>query len=317
MYGRVVILLDGSKLAERAVPHAAEIIRSYDSSVSLLSVVPLASSRASYVSAGVRGVPSPADVQRERLRIERSLRAYLDGLACRLDDVAREVEVAVRVGRPADAILDFVRQKNADLVIVSSHGRSGIGGWVFGSVADRVLRGTSCPVLLVRGGTEAERATYRHILVPLDGSPLAEQVLPHVRSLVRPDETKIHLVSVVTSGFGDRALSLMTSSPPGLQIATAALDRLEAHFQSYLRAVAAGLRVERAKVQTAVRRGSPAREILSYAADADVDLVAMTTHGLSGLSRWVFGSVADKVLQGSVCPVLLVRSVPDNTEAGR
>jgi nucleotide-binding universal stress UspA family protein len=217
------------------------------------------------------------------------------------------VQVCVRFGRPADEILAFTGEIAGDLIAMSTHGRSGITRWVFGSVAERVLRGAMCPVLLVRAEQAQRQAAYRCIVVPLDGSELAEQILPHVKALIRPNTTRIYLVSILTTGLGDRTVALLTSYPPGLRLATTALHHAEIQLRSYLRSVAATLREQGAVVNVAVRRGPPADEILAYAAEVEADLISMTTHGLSGTSRWVYGNVAGKVLQGAHSPVLLVR----------
>ena len=212
----------------------------------------------------------------------------------------------MRFGRPADEILAFAGELGADLIAMSTHGRSGISRWVFGSVVDRVLRGATCPVLLVRAGTQ-RRSEYQRILVPLDGSELAEQVLPYVKALIHPNHTRVFLVSVLTTGLGDRTVALLTSYPPGLRLATTALHYAEIQLRGYLRSVAAALREQGAVVHVAVRRGPPAEEILAYAAEVEADLIGMTTHGLSNVSRWVYGNVAGKVLQGAHSPVLVIR----------
>jgi nucleotide-binding universal stress UspA family protein len=151
------------------------------------------------------------------------------------------------------------------------------------------------------------QAMYRRILVPLDGSELAEQILPHVSTLIHPNYTRIFLVSVLANGLSDRTVTLLTSSPPGLQISTTALPKAEVQLTAYLRSVAAVLRERGATVHTAVRRGSPAEEILAHATEIEANLISMTAHGLSGVSRWVYGNVAGKVLHGANCPILLVR----------
>ncbi len=311
MYRKVIIPLDGSELAEGVLPHVAELIRGRDSQVYLLSVNPM-----------MRGVaPTLVDLRpkgEERQRAEQELREYLRAVASRLEPVAAGVEVSVCFGRPADEILTFVGEVGADLIAMSTHGRSGISRWVFGSVADRVLRGATCPVLLVRAGRTQLQTVYQRILVPLDGSELAEQVLPYVKALVRPIQTspleggsrgvtRVFLVSVLTTGLGDRTVALLTSYPPGLRLATTALHHAEIQLRSYLRSVAAALRDQGAVVHIAVRQGLPADEILAYAAKVEADLICMTTHGFSGTSRWVYGNVAGKVLQGAHSPMLLVR----------
>ncbi len=161
-----------------------------------------------------------------------------------------------------------------------------------------------------QGEPPVEPASHRRILVPLDGSALAECVLPHVRGLIRPGQTQIHLLSVLTTGLGDRTVALLTSYPPGLRLSTTALARARAQIAVYLRGVAARLREHGASVRQEVREGNPAEEVLSCAKEIQADLIVMNAHGLSGVSRWVYGSVAGRVLRGAPCPVLLVRARP-------
>jgi nucleotide-binding universal stress UspA family protein len=153
MYRKIVVLLDGSELAEQVLPHVAEIIRGRDSEVHLLSVSPVV----------VPAVPTVVDIYpvyvtadflaaeaAERERIGRELREYLEGVAERLRPLAAGVQTTVRFGQPAEEILRYAEEIGADLIAMCTHGRSGISRWVYGSVADKVLRGASCPVLLVR-----------------------------------------------------------------------------------------------------------------------------------------------------------------------
>ncbi|RLC68014.1 MAG: hypothetical protein DRI48_00715 [Chloroflexi bacterium] len=314
MYRNVVVLLDGSELAERVLPHVTQVIRDRGSRVHLLSVLPLTKG----IAPTVIDVHLPSvHVEQERAHVEQELTDYLRTVAGGLESVAADVQTAVRFGRPADEILAFVAEVDADLIAMSTHGRSGITRWVFGSVADRVLRGATCPVLLVQAAHAQLEAAYRRVLVPLDGSELAEQVIPYVKALIRPDRTfplgeereafHVFLVTVLTTGLADHTVALMTSYPPGMQLATTALHQAEVQMRSYLRSVAAVLRERGAVVHVAVQQGAPADEILAYAAQIEADLISMTTHGFSGPSRWVYGNVAGKVLQGAHCPVLLVR----------
>jgi len=161
---------------------------------------------------------------------------------------------------------------------------------------------------------DPDRVAHRSILVPLDGSELAECVLPHLRVLVRPGQTQAHLLSVLTTGLGDRTVALLTTYPPGLQLSATALARAQVELRAYLQTVAARVREWGATVRYEVREGNPAEEILRYVEEKGIDLILMSTHGLSGFSRWVYGSVADRVLRGAPCPVLLVRPQPPERE---
>jgi len=304
MYRKVVVPLDGSELAQGVLPHVTEVIRDRGSQIYLLSVAPPVkggtptAADAHHPSSGAQGQRQPA---------EQGWMEYLQAMAERIEPTAAAVQVDVCFGRPADEILAFVDRVDADLIAMSTHGLSGIGRWVFGSVAARVLRGATCPVLLVWPNQAQRRIAYQNILVPLDGSTLAEQVLPYVKALIRPNHTRVFLIRVLKTGVRERAMALLTSYPPGLQLATTVLHHAEMQLQHYLRSVAAVLREQGAVVHTVVRRGSPADEILAYADEVGADLIGMTTHGLSGMSRWVYGNVAGKVLQGTHTPVLLVR----------
>jgi len=153
MYDRIVVLLDGSELAEQVLPHVAEIARGRGSELHLLSIIP---TTVPMVAAGVDAYPLRMSAEllaletMERERVEDELDAYLREVAERLADVAASTRVVTRFGRPAEEILQYAEEVGADLIAMSTHGRSGISRWVYGSVADKVLRGAHCPVLLVR-----------------------------------------------------------------------------------------------------------------------------------------------------------------------
>ena len=151
----------------------------------------------------------------------------------------------------------------------------------------------------------------RRILIPLDGSQLAEQVLPHVKALVECRGAEIHLLSVAPV-IDNVAASVMLYPlyvyREQLADEDAERKRIETELTNYLSGVARGLEQAGAQVRCAVHFGSPAEEILSYASEHKIELIAMCTHGRSGLARWAYGSVADRVLRVSTCPVLLVRA---------
>jgi nucleotide-binding universal stress UspA family protein len=308
MYSKIVVPLDGSELAEGVLPHVVEVFRGRRSHICLLTVA-----QAARITASVLPdlLSSFDNTREEKQRVEQELTSYLETVAGKIESVTTEVQASVRFGRPADEILAFAGEVGADLIAMSTHGRSGISRWVLGSVTDRVLHGAMCPVLIVHAQPQQIHPTYQHILVPLDGSELAEQVLPHVSALIRPNYTRVYLISVLANGFSDRTITLLTSSPPGLQLSTTALSKAEVQLTAYMRSVAAALREKGATVHTIVKHGSPAEEILNHAAEVNADLIGMTAHGLSGVSRWVYGNVASKVIQGSYCSVLLVRPQSD------
>jgi nucleotide-binding universal stress UspA family protein len=152
----------------------------------------------------------------------------------------------------------------------------------------------------------------RRILIPLDGSQLAEQVLLHIKALIECQGAEIHLLSVAPV-IDNMAASVMLYPlyvyREQLADEDAERKRIETELTNYLLGISRDLEQAGASARCVVRFGSPADEILSYASEHKIELIAMCTHGRSGLARWAYGSVADRVLRASSCPVLLVRAV--------
>jgi len=149
---------------------------------------------------------------------------------------------------------------------------------------------------------------YKKILVPLDGSKLAECALPHVEELAKCCDTeKVILISVTERVQGYRAFD-DPSQPLGQRLAPEAYGKLEKQAQSYLDRIAKAMEAKGIKVGTEVLLGNPAEEIVIYAKDPGCDIIVMSSHGRSGPSRWAYGSVTDRVFRGSPVPVLMVRA---------
>lgn len=149
---------------------------------------------------------------------------------------------------------------------------------------------------------------YKKILVPLDGSKLAECALPHVEELARGCGTEeVILVSVTERVPGYRAYD-DPSRPSGQRLIPEAAGKKEKPAERYLGRIAKAMKAKGIKVDTEVLLGDPAEEIVSYAKDPGCDIIIMASHGRSGPSRWAYGSVADKVFRASCVPVLMVRA---------
>jgi nucleotide-binding universal stress UspA family protein len=149
---------------------------------------------------------------------------------------------------------------------------------------------------------------YRKILIPLDGSKLAESALTHVEELAKcSDETKVILVSITERIQGYRAFE-EPAQPLGQRLVPEAYGKKQRQAQRYLDRIAKAMEAKGIKVDTEVLLGDPAEEIVIYAKHPGCDLIVMSSHGRSGISRWTHGSVADKVFKGSPVPVLMVRA---------
>lgn len=263
MLSRILIPLDGSPLGASILPLLAQLAEP-SVEVKLLTVL-------------------PTDEGREEAE------ARLADYAGELAGTGATISCLVATGDPAQQILAAATLWEADLITMATHGRTGVARFVRGSVAERVLRTSTAPVLLCnRVGTEA-RSSCEHILVPLDGSKLAGEILPMVAALARRYGSRVSLLHV-GEGESDEALSAMD------------LARLEDSLSEHRFLLEkAGV----ASLQLLKATGDPASEILAIAEREQVDLVAMSTHGRSGVARWWFGSVAEAVLRTCPPPVLV------------
>jgi nucleotide-binding universal stress UspA family protein len=277
MWRRIMVPLDGSELAERALPCAERLALLGDATLHLVRVVE--------PRAEMTWMPGPLYVVMRAYadpveRAAEAAAAYLNGL--RTSSVAGgiRVEVAVPCGPAAATLLDYESTAAIDLAIMCSHGYGGLVRFALGSVAMHMLRHGAAPVLLVRafGGP----VPLQRVIVPLDGSPRAEKVLGMVQELAGPVVREVTLLRVID-----------------------ALDEGSA-AERYLDAVAQRLPGEGLVCRREVEQGDPAQVIIDVAGTDK--LVVMATHGRSALTRWALGSVADRVARHCATAVLLVRA---------
>jgi nucleotide-binding universal stress UspA family protein len=308
MNKRILVPLDGSKLAEMALPHAAAFALANGYGLTLLRVCPLPAP----MSPTVWGVaPSTNVVEGWDEELNRG-KQYLEGVAERIARKGLDVRTALTEGEPALSIIAYAeRYPDVALIAMSTHGRSGLSWWVFGSVAEKVLHASPVPLLLVHCRHEQEVLEkfqvpeYRSLLIPLDGSVFAAQALDMAKSLAATLHTSMILLSAVSEG------SITGMSAAGAVATPATLlewnDESEM-LTSYLQRNRQDLEAEGFTVDARLEYGPPAEAILRAADSADVDLIVMATHGRTGLPRLWLGSVAMKVVQASTLPVLLVRA---------
>jgi nucleotide-binding universal stress UspA family protein len=227
----------------------------------------------------------------------------LDSYAAALD--GKNIKIATRVvDAPADvAILEAAEDDEIDLIVMSTHGRSGLGRWIYGSVADAVLRDAPVPVMIVppHGLTAWADDSPSKILVPLDGSALALAAVGPATKLADSLGATLILGSVVTfPTYAAYAEGYTFVDPAPTENALAA-------SRQYLQDVAAGLRTDTRKVEVSATFGSPFYGVTMMASDLEASLIVMATHGRGGIARAVLGSVATATLRQSGVPVLLVR----------
>lgn len=322
MFTRILVPLDGSARAERALPIAARIARASTANPAPCIVL-------------VRAVPIPVtygityESQHLRWRLLRDeaeeAQTYLDEIAHSAQVADLPIESVVEVGTPANVILDVADKHTVDLMVMMSHGRTGLARWVLGSVAEHVVHHARPPVLVMRGHDDVTgditRADADHplcFLVPLDGSPLAETALAPARalalSLAAPGPANIHLTLVVAPYE-----AVPTNMPDAL-----IMDGAKAYLERVAQHLLAQSKDDQLTVTwSVVALGDIAHGILAVAearenvegasACGRCDAIAMATHGSGGLARWALGSVTERVLHATKLPILIVR--PQAVEA--
>ena len=300
MFAHLLVPLDGSGLAETTLPYVRTLAhgsgdRAY---VTLLHLVE-------------RGAPSSVHGARHLTTVP-DAEAYLTEIAERFRAEGITVDTHVDTnegGDTAGRIVDHAAEMGVDLVVLCAHGRSGLGRWLFGSIAQKVLAVGIAPVLMVlpTSGTEPRPPALRQILLPLDGTPDAEIALPLAADLARAMGGTMHLVLVVpTVGSLSGAMSSIARFSP--KVTAELLESAGSDAVVYLRDLASTLTAQGVAVETSIARDDPATAILDQAKRVRADLIVMATHGRAGMGGAWAGSVSNKVLARSPGPFLLIRA---------
>jgi nucleotide-binding universal stress UspA family protein len=301
MYSKVIVPLDGSKTAENALPLARCFARSLQVPVQLLGVVDIAEM--------VRHVTAD-HTSLVHTMVDDATRRFGEYLANVVKNFpAGQVHCTVQRGDAAAAIIEAAATDNQALIVMATHGRSGLDRWLLGSVAEKVIRGASNPTLVVRAKKEGspswDQATLKRLIVPLDGSELSERILPYVDALAKYLDLEVTLLGVyggplaaVGTGDGFYNTGQMDAFIAGLRAETVTYLAIKTEELKWK-----GLN----KLSFEAKEGLASDEIIAMARETPGTLIAMCTHGRSGVQRWMLGSVTETVVRHSDDPVLIVR----------
>lgn len=321
MYQRMLVPLDGSELAEVVFTYAKELAGRLDLDIILLHVARQAAEntmpmRKAYIDRAVDAI------QRQSQEIQNQTATTKVGKSI-------EVRGEVVIGYAPDEILRFADENKVDLILMATHGRSGIKRWTMGSVADKILRATKIPVWLVRAGIPDEivygQLPTTTILLPLDGSEQAESVFPHAETLAKQrgiEQVDVVLLRVCEPPSGP---SYYLSEPGVTYAPLSEPESIDAQInwkkylegemanskkaaEKYLEKTEKRFQDSNISVRSEILEGKAAEEIVEYANNNPFNLIIMSTQPRSGLRRLVYGSVTENVLQGVNRPVLLVRT---------
>jgi nucleotide-binding universal stress UspA family protein len=295
MFQRILVPLDGSKLGELALPYAAELAAAFGSDIDLLHV---------------GDTKSPERQHMNQIYLEKMAERTLEMIKnfSPVEANPARANPVILDGEPAAQVIEYAEKNGVSLLIIVSHGRSGIMPWAMGSTAARILQRTDKPVLFIRA-QEAVTPTgfdsmFRRIILPLDGSINGEAALPHIKALTARIASELTFFRVIAPGYHIPTIGGLNY----VSLPKAEIDRLSDEARQYLDRISAEVEGSRATIKLEVRVGDAAPEIIKFATEQDFNLIALSSHGYSGVDRWTFGSVTYKVLQSSRTPVLLVRA---------
>jgi nucleotide-binding universal stress UspA family protein len=308
----ILVPLDGSRLAATAVPYAVTLARASEARVTLLAVAESPPEHA--------GLPSAAAQEGDERHVTEST-AYLESVAAAMRAHGLTVTTVVRHGNPASEILAASEDEGCSLIVMSTHGRTGLERLRMGSVAQHVLRHSIVPTLVVQPGDNARTegaAMIAAVTVTLDGSPLSEEALPVAARIAAALAIPLTLLRVIPN-LTYLASTGWDAGYSAYYPVSAETERGEEQaVEQDLEAIAAPLRAEGLDVRTRWERSATSRAaeaIAAVLAKQPAGIAVMASHGRGGVLRWALGSTTEEVLDQSPCPILVVRAgTQDDTD---
>jgi nucleotide-binding universal stress UspA family protein len=306
MFDQILVPLDGSLLAECVLPHVVALARAFDAKVILLRV--LERSKAN-------GTAQMFDLLNWQLK-KTAAKLYLEKISARLQKYGPRIENAVLEGLVAESITEYALSRGVKLIILSSHGRSGLSQWGISSVTQKIIFSAPTSVLIVRAqqpaASESIERQYTRMMVPLDGSRRAENVLPMVTLLARFHGSRISIVHVVKTPEMPRQMPLARQD---VELSEQVVARNREEAIRYLDQVRLHSPLEGIEVQTHLLTSDNAAAALHELADKEgIDMVALSAHGYSGNNQWPYGSMVNNFILYSKVPVLIVQDLPIKEE---
>lgn len=308
----ILVPLDGTDVASGILPYVSQFAKRANVPLVLLTAVD--ANAIDYPVSAMSAVPPSAGgpMVIYRSQFEESSRVHaqdsLHRVAARLKGDGIETKSIATIGDPAEEILRASEEEGCGLIAMSTHGRNPIGRSILGSVTDKVIHASNIPVLTVTPERakkyQEEGAPLTTIVVPLDGSELAQRALPYVEQLARILSMEVLLARVVRTEYPTYTHTDLGFRVPEFK------EEVNREAIEYLEQVAQHLRDKGLTVRSQLLTGSAARTLLNLAHETSQNLIAMTTHGRTGLSRWMMGSVASTLVRRSGAPVLVIRPQP-------
>jgi nucleotide-binding universal stress UspA family protein len=298
MFDHILIPLDGSSLAECVLPHTVALARALGAHVTLLRVLE---------PAYAGHLVDQLDWQIRKTEVE----TYLEEVTARLRKAGLKAERALLEGQAADHIVQFARNHNVDLIVLGSHGRSGLSGWNVSSVVQKVILRAYVPIMIIRAYQpvtgKLTEMTYRRIFVPLDGSQRAECVLPLVTNLALFYKSQLLATHVVSRPEMPRRTPLTQEE---IKLSDQIISCNQRNADDYLEQIRSQLSSQAIDVQTRlIVSDDMIAELHELAEQEKADLVVLSAHGYSCKSKWPYGSLAISFITYGTSPLIVVQDV--------
>ncbi len=302
MFDHILLPLDGSTLAECVLPHAVALAKAFSSRLTLLRVV--------YPrrSTNQQSIVNPMDWQMLKSEAD----AYLKSVQKRLEDVGVQSEIRIMEGNPAQQIIDYTRDEDVDLIVMSSHGKGGLSEWNINSVVQKVLYRAFVPVMLIRAYHASPKPltdlTYDRIFLPLDGSKRAECSLPLAKSIGAIDHARIFLTHIVEEPILPKQTPLSVEDRDLIHHLTEININEAERYLNTLKDQFEGINVETI-IETSTKTAIALHDIV----DRDnIDLVILSAHGYSGENRWPYGNITLNFIAYGTTPLIIIQDLSED-----
>ena len=304
MFDTILVPLDGSQLADCVLPHVVAIARPFDAEITLLRILEKSHTGTS---------AQLFDLLNWQINKTKSA-LYLDKIQARLQKSNVRIRTDVLEGLVAEGITEYAQSRGMKLIVLSSHGRHGLTQWGISSVTQKTILSAQTSLLIVRAhaGELTETLVYRNILVPLDGSQRAENVLPTITQLANFHKSQIHLVQVIQTPEMARQMPPVRED---IELSNRVVERNREEAERYLEQLKSRSYLEGIIVQTHLIASDNAAAALHQLVEQEqIDLVALSAHGYSGNHQWPYGSMVNNFISYGKTSLLIVQDLPSRQE---
>jgi len=310
MFAPILVPLDGSQLSECVLPHILAVARSFNAEITLLRMLEKNQAGAS---------AQMFDLVNWQINKTRAT-VYLEKTKTRFEEAGLQAQAVVQEGLEAEGITEYAQNQGMKLIILSSHGRNGLTQWGLSNVTQKIILSAQISLLIVRadkyGPNPAELSSetplYQRILVPLDGSQRAENVLPVITKLARSQKSMIHIAQIVQTPEMARQLP---PAPEDIELSKRVVARNLAEAGRYLEQVKSRSTLEGISIQTHLITSDNAAVALHQLVEQEqIDLLTLSAHGYSGNRQWPYGNMVNNFILYGKVPLLIVQDLPAKQE---